>query len=77
MILETFDSLADLETVLNVLGEMEAPPPVIAQLALRQNDLRSGWSHDPKVFVRSAASLGAHVVGVNCLAPWEEAAFLE
>lgn len=77
LIIETFDSLAHMEIVLNVLGKLGSAPPVIAQLALRQNDLRSGWSHDPKAFVRNAAGLGASVVGVNCLAPWEALELLD
>jgi homocysteine S-methyltransferase len=77
LILETFESPDHLVALLALVRGMEGPPPVIAQMALRQVDGDPSWSHDPGAFVQAATDMGAKVVGVNCLAPWEAAAFVE
>ncbi len=76
LLLETFTSLLHVSAVLEVVQELENPPPVVVHMALHQHSDGS-WDQDPQLFVRTAADLGAHVVGVNCCAPWEARAFLD
>jgi len=76
LLLETFTSLLHVSAVLEVVQELEAPPPVVVHMALHQRSDGS-WDQDPQLFARTAADLGAQVIGVNCCAPWEARAFLD
>lgn len=76
--LETFGSLAQAMVLLDLLQEYPDKPPLILQMALQQTpDNRAGWSEEPRVLVKTAADMGAQVVGVNCCSPWEATAFLD
>jgi homocysteine S-methyltransferase len=73
---ETFNSLAHVETLLEVIRNMPEAPPVIVQMAV--HELPNGcWNLDPREIVETAARCGATVVGANCGAPWEASAFIE
>jgi methionine synthase / methylenetetrahydrofolate reductase(NADPH) len=76
LLLETFTSLLHVSAVLEIVQELAEPPPVVVHMALHQRSDGS-WDQDPQLFARTAADLGAHVVGVNCCAPWEARAFLD
>mgnify|MGYP006136297565 CR=1 FL=1 len=76
LLLETFTSLLHVSAVLEVVQELENPPPVIVHMALHQHS-DGRWDQDPQLFARTAADLGAQVIGVNCCAPWEARAFLD
>lgn len=76
LLLETFTSLLHVSAVLEIVQELQEPPPVVVHMALHQRSDGS-WDQDPQLFARTAADLGAHVVGVNCCAPWEARAFLD
>jgi methionine synthase / methylenetetrahydrofolate reductase(NADPH) len=75
--LETFTSLAQVMVLLDLLEEYPERPPVILQMSLQQTGHDGGWSQDPIVLVKTAADMGAQVVGVNCCSPWEATAFLD
>ena len=77
LLLETFNSLLHVVAVLEVAQEFNHRPPLIAQMSLHQAVTASGWDQDPVAFVKTAADMGVHVVGVNCCAPWEAVAFLD
>lgn len=77
IVLETFTFLPHLQAVLELIGESDNPPPVFAQMSLRQRGAEATWDQDPVAFVEAAADLGAAVVGVNCCSPWEASAFVE
>jgi len=73
---ETFSSLQQVETILNLIAELGSAPAVIIQMAL--HELPDGsWNQNPRQFVETASRLGADVVGANCCAPWEASAFVE
>jgi homocysteine S-methyltransferase len=77
IVLETFTFLPHLRAVLELIGETADPPPVFAQMSLRQKESEEAWDPAPVTFVETAADLGAAVVGVNCCAPWEALAFVD
>jgi methionine synthase I (cobalamin-dependent)/5,10-methylenetetrahydrofolate reductase len=77
LLLETFTSLPHLMTLLDLIHSFDSPPPVIVHMSLNQTDAASGWNQNPRVFVKTAADMGAQVVGVNCCSPWEATAFLD
>ena len=76
ILLETFSSREHVRTMLEVINQLEDPPPVIVQMSLRKNN-NGIWNHDPTEFVEETARLGASVVGVNCCAPSDASSFLE
>lgn len=77
LLLETHTSLAHVMVLLGLLEEYPERPPVIVQMAIKQTQEAGGWSQDPHVLVKTAADLGAQMVGVNCCSPWEADAFLD
>ncbi len=76
LLLETFSSLLHVSAVLEIIRELPQPIPVVVHMALHQRP-DGTWDLDPLLFARTAADLGADVIGVNCCAPWEARAFLE
>ena len=76
LLLETFNSLAEVKALLELINRLPNTPPVIVQMALQQN-ANAEWNVDPIQFVETAAGLGASVVGVNCCTPWDASAFIE
>ncbi len=73
---ETFSSLAQVETLLELISGFAEAPPVVVQMALHEFP-GVGWTVDPAEFVDTAAGLGASVVGANCCAPWEASHFAD
>lgn len=76
LLLETFNSLAEVKALLTLINALPNTPPVIVQMALQQN-ANGDWNVDPISYVEAAAALGALVVGVNCCTPWDASAFIE
>ena len=76
LLLETFPSPSALENLTRFIRAHDQTPPVIAHLAIRQNQGSNGWNHDPVAYVERLTAAGAAVVGVNCCAPWEALAFV-
>jgi homocysteine S-methyltransferase len=76
LLFESFTRLPHLMAILELLRERTDRPPVVVQMSLF---LTNGqvWDQDPRLFVNTAAELGADVVGVNGCAPWEAIAFLD
>ena len=73
LLLETFTSLLHVAAILEVLQQIPDAPPAIVHMALHQ---RGGeWDQDPQLFAKTAADLGAQVIGVNCCTPGEATAF--
>ncbi len=77
VVLETFTSLSQIRSLLELIRSLDDPPPVIAHMSLRQSGTTGQWDQDPVAFVKAAADGGAAVVGVNCCAPWEATDFID
>jgi len=77
LLLETFDSLMHIEVILGVLGDLSERPPAIVQMTFHQRYPEPGWHHDPVAFVQAVAAMGAEVVGINCLPPWDAQSIIE
>ena len=75
LLLETFSFLPHLMALLDLVGEFPKHPPLIIQMALHQTG--EGWDQDPLVFAKTAADMGAQVIGANCCSPWEATAFAD
>lgn len=75
ILLETFRDLPSLQRVLEIFGDIENHPPIIAQMAVQQGV--NGWSTKPDVLIDCAVAGGAAVVGVNCCTPWDAESFIE
>ena len=76
LLLETFNSLAEVKALLSLINSLPDTPPVVVQMALQQN-ANAEWNVDPIMFINTAFELGAKVVGVNCCTPWDASAFIE
>lgn len=76
LLLETFNSLAEVKNLLELINSLPDTPPVIVQMALQQN-ATGNWNVEPIPYVETATKLGASVVGVNCCTPWDASAFIE
>jgi methionine synthase / methylenetetrahydrofolate reductase(NADPH) len=70
LLLETFQSQAHLELLLDLIRSLPAPPPVIAEMTY--NPERS-----PLDFVKRMKEKGAALAGVNCCAPWDAGVFVD
>ncbi len=77
ILLETFSTLERARPAIDAIRSTPGAPPVILHLALHQQRDRRGWTSDPAAYVRQAAAWGVRIVGVNCCAPWEAAAFVD
>ncbi|MDA1280163.1 MAG: homocysteine S-methyltransferase family protein [Chloroflexi bacterium] len=78
ILLETF---TDIELALQLVeyasGRPDAPPVIVhGALDPGLGETRK-WPTAPAEFVDRAAGAGASVVGINCVAPWVAAAFIE
>lgn len=76
LLLETFSSLTQVKSLLEMIASLPDAPPVIVQMTLKQKT-DGGWNIDPVTYVETIAGLGAKVVGVNCCTPWDATAFVE
>jgi methionine synthase / methylenetetrahydrofolate reductase(NADPH) len=77
ILLETFSSMERARPAIEAIKSVPGAPPVILHLALHHQRDRRGWTSDPIAYVKQAAALGVRIVGVNCCAPWEAAAFVD
>jgi homocysteine S-methyltransferase len=73
LLLETFTSLLHVAVILEILQEIPDAPPAIVHMALHQ--VGDQWDQDPQLYAKTAADLGAQVLGVNCCTPAEARAF--
>lgn len=78
LLLETF---ADIDLAMQLTEQISArtdAPPVIVHAALDPGvgDMHR-WPIEPAEFVSMAANAGASVAGINCVAPWAAAAFVD
>ena len=71
LILETFDSLDQLELVVDLARSFSKAPPVISMSCHRFSQTEA------VAFVNRMAAKKAAVAGVNCCAPWDAKAFVE
>ena len=74
LLLETFRSLDLLRAVLAEAAALGVDVPIIAQMALHTDN--GTWDVTPEQLVNLAREGGAHVVGINCCAPWDAEAFV-
>ncbi len=74
-LLETFDSVAQLELLAGLIRRRPGAPPVIAAMTVRSPG--SGPRTEPREFIGRMAALGVPVAGVNCCAPWDATAFVD
>ncbi|MDZ4198859.1 MAG: homocysteine S-methyltransferase family protein [Kiritimatiellia bacterium] len=78
LLLETFDSLSQLEQVIRLIRSRPGMPPIIAELTrLAAPGAGTTTDPDPAAFLGRMAELGVPVAGVNCCAPWDATAFAE
>lgn len=77
LLFETFDSLTQLELLVQLAQSRPKAPPIIAEVALRPGDKDKVAAADMVAFVNRMAALGVAVTGVNCCAPWDATAFVE
>ena len=75
LLLETFSSLQQVLSLLQLLQALPEVPPVIIQMCLRQQE--GEWIQDPATFAARASQLGASVIGANCCTPWEVLDFVD
>ncbi len=74
LLLETFRSVELLRGVLAEVARLDPGLPIIAQMALNRDG--GAWNVAPEELITVAAAGGAHVVGINCCAPWDAEAFV-
>ena len=80
ILLETFSSLQQAETIADLVAELPGAPPIVMQMTLDESSDAPGWDSldwNPETLLASADAHGVAVVGVNCLAPWDATAFLD
>ncbi len=78
LLLETFTDIDLLMELSRCISARNGAPPVIVHGALDPSvgENRS-WSIAPAEFVSRARSVGAAVAGINCVAPWAAAEFID
>jgi homocysteine S-methyltransferase len=76
LLLETFNSLPQLELLIGLIRSLPDAPPVIAEMTLRAGSTGQAPDPDSVTFVNRMAALGVAVAGVNCCAPWDAEAFV-
>ena len=80
ILLETFSSLQQAETIADLVAELPGAPPIVMQMTLDESSDAPGWDSldwNPETLLASADAHGIAVVGVNCMAPWDATAFLD
>ncbi len=78
ILLETFSDIETLLTLTQTISSMPEAPPVIAHGALDPGvGEHHSWPLEPSEFVAQAFRAGAAVAGINCVAPWAAAAFVD
>jgi len=73
---ETFSSLNQVKTLLELIATIPDAPPVVVQMALKQQP-NGDWNISPSEYFTTVAALGAKVIGVNCCTPWDATSFIE
>ena len=77
LILETFDSLVQLELVIDLIQSFSKPPPIIAEVCLPFSQAGPPAQPDAVSYLNRMAAKGVPVAGVNCCTPWDAMAFVE
>ncbi|MCX6895645.1 MAG: homocysteine S-methyltransferase family protein [Verrucomicrobia bacterium] len=77
LLLETFNSLPQLELLIGFIKSLPKAPPIIAEMTIRSGSAGQPLEPDPVTFVNRMAALGVAIAGVNCCAPWDADAFLD
>ncbi|MEX0925405.1 MAG: homocysteine S-methyltransferase family protein [Dehalococcoidia bacterium] len=77
LLLETFTSLEQAESLLGLIQSFPGAPPVIVHMVVGLSGDGAHWHQDPREFIERVADAGASVVGVNCCGPWEATAFVD
>ena len=77
LLLETFDSLPQLELLIGLIRALPHMPPVIAEATIRAATAGEPLVPDPVAFIHRMAALGVPVAGVNCCAPWDADRFVD
>jgi len=70
LLLETFQSQAQLELLIDLIKTFPKAPPIIAEMTFSPD-------RPPLAFVKRMAEKGAAVAGVNCCAPWDAGTFVD
>lgn len=77
ILLETFTNLELLLNLIRIISNREDAPPVIAHAALDPGVGEThSWPVAPNEFVTQAATAGASIAGINCVAPWVASEFI-
>ena len=77
LLLETFNSLPQLELLIALVRALPQAPPIIAEMTIRAANAGQPLEPDPVTFVNRMAALGVAVAGVNCCAPWDANTFVD
>ena len=77
LVLETFNSLEQLELLIQLINTVPGAPPIIAEMTIHSSSAGLTFETDPRRFVTRMATLKVPVAGVNCCAPWDASAFVE
>lgn len=77
LLFETFTVFDHLIQLIRQAKAIAPAVPVVAEIAARMHPDGTSWQEDPVGFARAVIAAGADVIGVNCCAPWEAAAFVE
>lgn len=78
LLLETFSNFDLLFDLTRVISARDDAPPIITHGALDPGvGEEQKWPLLPASFIERAADAGAAVAGINCVAPWAAAAFVE
>lgn len=77
LLLETFNSLPQLELVIGLVQSLPKAPPIIAEMTIRAANAGHPLEPEPVAFVNRMAALGVAVAGVNCCAPWDASTFVD
>jgi len=77
LLLETFTDIDLAMQITSEIAGMDNAPPVIVHGALDPGVGETGhWPIEPTEFASRAAAAGASVAGINCVAPWVAAEFV-
>ena len=78
ILLETFTNTDRLLALTRDISSRDNAPPVLAHAALDPGVGETQvWPIEPAQFASMAASAGASVAGINCVAPWVAAEFIQ
>ncbi|HIF71391.1 MAG TPA: hypothetical protein EYQ61_02340 [Dehalococcoidia bacterium] len=78
LLLETFTDIDLAMQITESISNRSDAPPVIVHAALDPGvGEKRNWPMEPSEFATRAAAAGATVAGINCVAPWAAADFVE